>query len=661
LKSRWDENEARTYGDDELALRVYSSRVLGEDPDLVLHGGGNTSVKGRRTNLFGDEEEILFVKGSGWDLATIEAAGFAPCRLRTLRRLVELEAMADQQMADHLRAAMTNPNSPSPSVESILHAIIPFTFVDHSHSDVVVAISNTPHGHRQLQDLYGDRIAVVPYCMPGFVLARRVWMQLGKQDWSKIDGILLEKHGVFTFADDARESYEQMIALVDRGEDLLRKQGAFVQVPGGPPCVLSIDDLLYLSDLRRHVSQVRGKAQLATFNGSPKAHAFSQRPDAAAISIRGTLTPDHVLRTKRLPLVLDRVAECAPVVNDYATAYKEYFDRHSQPTHTCLDLAPRWALWLGRGVISFGSSFKELQIVDDIVSHTLPAIAWAEKLGGWMPVTEQELFEVEYWDLEQAKLGKPGTVPEHEGKVALVTGAGSGIGKASVEALRRAGAAVAALDLVPTVLQTFKDTSILPLVCDVTDSAQVKEAVEQTIRRFGGLDLLVSNAGVFTHGSGLGEIEDKDWDRSLAVNLTSHRIVLKHALPFLERGLDAAVVFVGSRNVTAPGRGAAAYSAAKAGLTQMARVAALELAPTIRVNIVHPDSVYDTAIWTGDVLKARAKAYGLNVEDYKKRNLLGRAIRSADVAALISSLLGSVFRYTTGAQIPIDGGNDRVI
>lgn len=660
MKSRWNKDEAGKYGQDPLALRVYTSRLLGQDPDLVLHGGGNTSVKERRANLFGEEQDILFVKGSGWDLATIEAKGFSPCRLPWLQRMADLEKMSDQQMSDELRASMTDPNAPAPSVEAILHAIIPYSFVDHTHTDAVVAISNTPDGHKKLQDIYGDRIALVPYVMPGFILAHLVWMQLAKQDWSKLDGIILEKHGVFTFANDARESYEQMIKLVSRGEHFLGSRGAFVQIPGDG-YELTSADLLHLASLRREVSRARGRAQLACFNGAPPVHAFALRPESVSIATRGTLTPDHVLRTKRLPLIVDVADGGRACVDGYVDAYNDYFKRLARPEHKRLDPAPRWGLWPRVGTVSFGSSVKEVQIVDDIIVHTLPAIEWAEMLGGWQPVSEQELFDVEYWDLEQAKLGKPTVPPPHQGKVALVSGAASGIGKATVEALCKAGAAVAALDLDPKVRDLFKDKSILPIVCDVTNTDQVRAAIEQTVRRFGGLDLLVSNAGVFTQGSPIADLGDDDWDRSLAVNLTSHRTVLKHALPFLKLGIDAAVVIVGSRNVSAPGRGAAAYSAAKAGLTQMARIAALELAPDIRVNVIHPDSVYDTGIWTDKVLESRAQAYGLTVDEYKKRNLLQRPITSPDVAALIGELLGPVFRHTTGAQIPIDGGNDRVI
>ena len=657
MNSLWNQNEAGQCGDDALSLRVYSSRLLGRDPQLVLHGGGNTSVKTRRRNLFGEEEDILFVKGSGCDLATIAAKDFSPCRLQLLQRMADLEAMSDRQMADEWRAAMTVPNAPAPSVEAILHAIIPFTFVDHTHADAIVAISNTLDGHRELADLYGDRVVLVPYSMPGFVLARRVRLLLGSHDCSRLDGIILEQHGVFTFAADARQSYERMISLVTQAEDLLRKKGALVQVPGDDH-TLPATELRNLAALRRQVSQARGGAQIARFNGSDSVHAFAMRADAATLASRGPLTPDHVLRTKRLPLIIDSEEGS---VAAYVDAYKTYFQRFARAEHTCLNPAPRWALWPKLGSVSFGCSVKEAEIVDDIIAHTLPAIEWAQKLGGWRPVGEADLFEVEYWDLEQAKLGKPGHALPHQGKIALVTGAGSGIGKATVEALCRAGAAVAALDLDPKVRDRFEDPAILPLVCNVTNREQVRDAVAETVRRFGGLDLLVSNAGVFTNSSPLADSDDEDWERSLAVNLSSHRTVLKHAVPYLERGIDAAVVVVGSRNLPAPGRGAAADSAATAGRTPQARIAALELAPQIRVNVIHPDSVYDTGIWTDDVLASRAQAYGMSVDEYKTRNLLRRSITSADVAALISTLLGPIFQHTTGAQIPIDGGNDRVI
>jgi NAD(P)-dependent dehydrogenase (short-subunit alcohol dehydrogenase family) len=305
---------------------------------------------------------------------------------------------------------------------------------------------------------------------------------------------------------------------------------------------------------------------------------------------------------------------------------------------------------------------KAADIISDIKEHTLPAILQAESLGGWSVLPEKEMFEMEYWELEQAKLKKGGRAPEHQGKVALVTGAASGIGKACAEVLHAHGAAVIALDINPEVSTLFDKPDLAGIACDVTDGEALKSAVDETVRRFGGLDIVVSNAGIFPVSESITELKQATWERSLSVNLTSHQRLLHHAAPYLALGVNPAVVIIASKNVPAPGPGAAAYSVAKAGLTQLGRVAALEFAGSgVRVNMLHPDAVFDTAIWTDEVLKKRAENYGMSVEQYKTKNLLGVEVNSRDVANLVSAMAGALFAKTTGAQLPVDGGNERVI
>lgn len=654
MQSLWNEHEASAFAGDLLALRVYTSRLLGRDPSLVLHGGGNTSVKIRTTDFFGDAVDVLYVKGSGWDLATIEAPGFAPVRMDTLLRMAKLETLSDGDMVREQRAAMLDPNAPTPSVEAILHAIIPYAFVDHTHADAVITLTNSPDGERVVRELYGDRWLIVPYVMPGFVLARAVYEMTLNLDWSEYDGMILLNHGVFTFADDARVCYENMITMVSRAEDYLAQHVSLPDYPDA--CVPTAQDRLALANLRRRVSQSRGKAQIVRWNRAPEARHFSRQP--AEIAIRGTLTPDHVIHTKRIPLIgVDPQA-----VTDYETTYHAYFERNAAGDLQMLDPAPRWAVWEDRGALAFGSTPKEARIIADITEHTMQAILRAESLGRWHALPERDIFDVEYWELEQAKLKKAGAAPEFQGKIALVTGAASGIGRACAEMLHARGAVVAVLDIAPTVMETFKGAGYLPLVVDLTDDEAVRHAIAQVVEQFGGLDLLVSNAGFFPPSSPLREMDAAQWERSLLLNLTSHQRLLQACIPFLEMGIDPAVVLVASKNVPAPGPGAAAYSAAKAGLTQLGRVAALELGKAgIRVNMIHPNQVFDTALWTPEILAARAEHYGVTVEEYKRQNVLGVEINSADVAELVYSMLGKPFSRTTGAQVPIDGGNERVI
>jgi len=678
MQSLWNDSTAQAYINDPLQLRVYTSRLLGQNADLVLHGGGNTSVKAEVTNLFGETESVLYIKGSGWDLGTIQSAGFAPVRLDVLLKMAELTQLSDTDMVKYQRAAMLDPNAPTPSVEAILHALIPFKFVDHTHADAVVTVSNTAAGEARLRQIYGEKMLIVPYIMPGFVLARQIYEATRIVDWQDLDGIILRNHGVFTFANEAKASYEQMIKVVTMAEDYLRQQGATHLNPpvtegdslfippvaggteGGYPDSGITEDLLTLAQIRQAVSQSRGAAVLAQLDASAAAIHFSNLTNIASIATRGPLTPDHVIRTKRIPVILGN--EVKENISNYEHTYQAYFETYNDGILTCLDKAPRWGVWPQHGTLAFGRTVRENVIIADIVSHTRAAIQAGEKLGGWQALPAKDIFEVEYWELEQAKLRQGGSTPLFQGKVAVVTGASSGIGRACAEALHAQGATVVGLDIQPEITTQFNRLDLVGLGCDLTEPEQITQAVHETVRRFGGIDILVSNAGIFPSSQTIAEMSAENWERSLAINLTSHQQILQACIPYLAVGIDPAVVIIASKNVPAPGPGAGAYSVAKAGLTQLARVAALELAKYgIRVNVMHPNAIFDTAIWTPEVLEKRAAYYGMDVESYKRSNLLHVEITSRDVAALACALAGPVFSKTTGAQIPIDGGNERVI
>jgi len=661
MKSLWNEQEGVEAARSPLALRVYTSRLLGREPALVLHGGGNTSVKVREPNLFGESEHLLYVKGSGWDLATIEAKGFAPVRMDTLLKLAALERLSDTDMVRVQKAAMTDPNAPTPSVEAILHALIPFDFVDHTHSDAVVAITNTPGGEETIQRVLGERVLYIPYVMPGFALARLVYERTRDTDWSKYDGMVLQHHGIFSFANDARESYERMIRLVTVAEDFLKAKGALKAEPAAAPApVEAAESLQQLAALRRAVSLKAGAAQIALLDASENALGYANHARVAEISGRGPLTPDHVIHTKRTPLVLAQ--DVAQSVEDYASQYLKYFERNATPGLVALDTAPKWVVWPGHGVVSFGVAAKRAGVVADIVRHTMRAQGWAETLGGWQALPERDIFDVEYWELEQAKIKKSGSRLPLEGKIALVTGAAGGIGKACVDALRGQGAAVAAVDLNPAVESNWKGADVLGLTANLTDRAAVDAAVAATVRRFGGLDIVVANAGIFPASANIDALADDAWQKTLDINLTSQMYLFRAVAPYLRLGLEPAIVVVASKNVAAPGPGAAAYSASKAAMTQLSRVAALELGPQgVRVNVVHPHAVMDTALWTPEILESRARHYGMSVEAYKRNNLLKVEVKSKDVAELVAAMAGPLFSKTTGAQVPIDGGSDRII
>jgi len=666
MKSLWNDNEAKSFYDNPLELRAYTSRLLGRESGLVLHGGGNTSVKAKIKNFFGDIKEVLYIKGSGWDLKTIQTAGFAPVKLEVLKRMAELDRLSDTDMIRLQKTAMTDPAAPNPSVEAILHAIIPFKYVDHTHADAVVTITNNEKGERLIREIYKDRVLIVPYVMSGFILAKKVYEMTRNINWHEVEGIILMNHGIFTFSDDAKASYEQMIHLVFLAENYLQANGAFdsvVRAKAG-------EDLFTLAGIRKQVSLVEGSAMIARLDNRPEACGFANLTNVDSIAVRGPLTPDHVIRTKQMPLIIKKDVKKAII--GFCSAYKNYFQRNTDSPCSrtvaagghlsCLDPAPRWGVWPQHGIMAFGQSVKEANIVFDIAFHTIRAIQWGEAIGGWKPLPEKDIFDMEYWELQQAKLRKEDTTRIFQGKIALVTGAANGIGLACAKALHENGAAVVGMDLNPAITRMFDHPDLVGLSCDISDDKIIKEAVKFTVRSFGGLDILINNAGIFTKSQSIEEMDAETWNRSMEINLSSHQRLLKICIPYLKQGVDPAVIFIASKNVPAPGPGASAYSVAKAGLTQLARVAALELAADgIRVNIIHPDAVFDTGIWTQEILNERAKHYGLTVEEYKTKNLLKTEVTSKDVAALVCCMAGPAFAKTTGAQVPIDGGNERVI
>ena len=335
MQSLWNDKDAALCSD-PLALRVYTSRLLGRESSLVLHGGGNTSLKATAKDVFGDAVETLYVKGSGWDLATIEAAGFAPVRMSALLRLAQLDELSDTDMVRAQRIAMLDPSAPNPSVEAILHALIPFAYVDHTHTDAVVTISNTPDGEARIHELFGERVLVIPYVMPGFILAKTVRDLTRDVDWKELDGMVLMHHGLFTFADDVKQSYEQMIALVSKAEAYLENHATY-----DLPAHDSQLDLISLATLRREVSLLKGEPMLACLEDGVEAAGFAAHSAAQAVQ-RGTLTPDYVIRTKPAPLFVGNDVEAS--VSAFADAYRAYFAKHADDTLTCLDAAPRWAV-----------------------------------------------------------------------------------------------------------------------------------------------------------------------------------------------------------------------------------------------------------------------------------------------------------------------------
>jgi len=657
MKSLWNNQEASQYQGD-LGLRVYTSRLLGRDPSLVLHGGGNTSVKITESNLFGQSQEILYVKGSGWDLESIDTPGFAPVRMDHLIALAKLDSLSDPQMVNELKTHTILASAPTPSVEAILHAVLPYKYVDHTHADAIVTITNTADGPARIREIYGDSVVVLPYVMPGFDLARVCARHFATEAGPSTIGMVLLNHGIFSFGASARESYERMIELVNRAEQYLDRKNAWnlPTIAQEPPCTQLRTEI---AALRLRISQLAGAPMIVTTHSSNKALAFARHPELARIARQGPATPDHVIRTKHLPML-------GRDTDSYVDAYKAYFAEHApraRETKTMLDPTPRVVLDPTWGVSAVGRSVKDAAIVADIYDHTMDVILHAEALGGYQALPARDLFDMEYWDLEQAKLRKAGNPPPLSGEIALVTGAASGIGRACVDALLARGAAVVGLDINLAVASLYPTPAFLGIHCDVSDDTQVIAALEAAVRRFGGLDMLILNAGVFPPSRRIADLDNAELQRVMSINLNANLSLMREAHPLLKLAPHGGrVVVIGSKNVPAPGPGAAAYSASKAALNQLARVAALEWGgDNIRVNSLHPNAVFDTGLWNEDVLQARAAHYGLSVEQYKTNNVLKVEVTSHDVGELAAEMCGALFGKTTGAQVPVDGGNDRVI
>ncbi len=656
MKSLWNDTDA-TLHPGPLGPRVYTSRLLGRDKSLVLHGGGNTSVKLVEKNLFGEDEEILYVKGSGWDLETIEPAGFSPVRLDYVRRLGALPALPDPQMVNELATHMTRAGAPAPSIETILHGLLPFRYVDHTHADAVLSITNAPGGEKRVREVYGDRVVIVPYVMPGFDLAAVCAREFPLQATDNTIGMVLMNHGIFSFGDDARQAYERMIALVGEAEAFLdRKKSWHIAYPPGQPARIAREEI---AQLRRDLSATAGGPLILGVNSDDKFLAFARHPEVSRISQQGPATPDHVIRTKPLPMLGRDVAA-------YASAYRAYFERnapHAKEPKTILDPAPRMVLDPAFGLAAAGRTAKDATIVAELYEHSVDVFMRSEGIGGWRALPEKDLFEVEYWDLEQAKLKKGGVPPAFTGEVVIVTGAASGIGRACVESFLKRGAAVVGLDLNPAIATAHVRPDFLGIGCDLTDRAAVGAALDRAVSRYGGVDMLVLNAGIFPASQSIQDIPAETWARTMAINVEANLALMQSCHPLLRHApRGGRIVVIGSKNVPAPGPGAAAYSTSKAAMNQLARVAALEWGKDgIRINSIHPNSVYDTALWTDEVLASRARAYNMSIEQYKKNNILKTEVASRDVAELAAEMCGALFAKTTAAQVPVDGGNDRVV
>ena len=667
---------------EDLALRIYTSRLLGRDPALVLHGGGNTSVKTTAREPTGDDVGVLYVKGSGWDLAGIEPRGFPACRLAPLLRFCARDSMSDDEMVAGLRGQLLDPASPTPSVEALLHAVLPGKFVDHTHADAVLTIQDQPDARAIAAEVWGDDFVFVPYVMPGFALARAVTALVGRL--GRAHGLILEQHGIFTWGGTAGDAYERMIAGVHRAEEWRReRRPAFVAgaSASATPAGLRDDERRRLQTLlapaiRGACARAEGGLRLVgEWRDDADILALAGRPDGPELTARGPVTPDHVIRTRPRPMwltagpddgagALRAAAEAA--VTAHAAWYHGYYTRGSAAlgrTLVPLDPMPRIVYVPGAGAFALGRTIADARAAGDICARSARVIQEAEAAGRYHPVGERDLFEFEYWSLEQAKLATGGRPGPLAGQVALITGAAGGLGLATAAHLLRLGAHVMLTDLASPALDAARETlareagaRVGSAACDVTSPASVEAAVAAAVREFGGVDILVSNAG--TAPSGLLHTEEGEAQlaRSLEVNLLGHQRMARAVTQvLLAQGTGGCLLFNASKSAVNPGPEFGPYAIAKAGVLALMRQCAVDLgAHGIRANAVNADRVR-TGLFAGGVLEARARARGIAPDEYFRQNLLQRETTVEDVAGAFGWL--ATAPATTGCVITVDGGN----
>ncbi len=654
---------------EDLALRVYSSRLLGGDPRLVLHSGGNTSVKVSRPGARTDTLDVLHVKGSGWDMAAIEPEGLPGIRLAPLRALRGRAELSDEAMVQAHRAHLLDPSAPSPSVETLLHAFLPHTYIDHTHANAVLAVTNQPDGAARARAIWGDRVGIVPYVMPGFRLAKAC--AAAYEEAPEVEGLILLAHGIFTFGPTARIAYDRMISLVSAAERAVaRKQRSVRPVRSRPPADRTVSTaapvlrgLLCRALDPDHTGRPARRLVLV-HRASARARWLADHPDLAT----GPATPDHVLRTKPRPLVVPDHGRAAgtpgfrraasSAIKAYTDHYRSYLKAHAERADgalTPLDPAPRVLLAPGLGVLAAGPSRQDADIAADLAEATADVIRAADAFGSFQALPDADLFDVEYWPLEQAKLGTRRPLP-FEGHVVVVTGGAGAIGRATGQAFRAEGAEVVLLDRDRRALeQAATEIGGLAVETDLTRPDSVAQAFDRIVRTFGGLDVLVSNAGVAYSGA-IADVDEATLRESFEVNFFAHQRVAQAALAvFRAQDIGGCLLFNVSKQAVYPGPKLGAYSTAKAATLALMRQYALECGGEgIRANAVNPDRIR-SGILDDAMIRARAGERNLSVDDYMAGNLLGEEVRAADVAQAFVLLARQ--ERTTAAVLTVDGGN----
>jgi rhamnose utilization protein RhaD (predicted bifunctional aldolase and dehydrogenase)/NAD(P)-dependent dehydrogenase (short-subunit alcohol dehydrogenase family) len=652
----------------DLALRTYTTRLLGGVAALVLHGGGNTSVKTKMTDLLGEELDVLCVKGSGWDMGKIEPPGLPAVRLDPLLKLRKLDRLSDEDMVNFQRINLLDASSPNPSVETLFHAFLPHQFIDHTHANAVLALTDQPDGMKICREVYGDRAALVDYVMPGFALAKMAGDAAAAAP--KAEGLVLYRHGIFTWGETAKAAYDRMIEFVTMAEDRLakgRKSHATVKLPDALAGAAEVAPIL--RGLAAIPSGEDGafKRFVLEFRTSEKIRAFVDGADVARYSQSGVITPDHVIRTKPKPLLLPApesgdlagfTAAAKAAFAAYAEDYKAYFARNNanaSPKKTMLDTMPRVLLVPGLGLFALGKSSKDAKVNADVAANAVDTILDVEAIGRFESITEADLFDVEYWSLEQAKLGKEAE-KRFARQIVAVTGGASGIGFATAQAFAAEGAEVALIDRdAEAAAAAAKKLGGIGIGCDVTDPADVRRAFDKIAATYGGVDILVSNAGAAWQGR-IGEVDDATLRASFELNFFAHQSVAQNAVRIMKtQATGGCLLFNVSKQAVNPGPDFGPYGLPKASTLFLVRQYAVDYGKDgIRANAINADRVR-TGLLTDEMVKSRSKARGLSEKDYMSGNLLGREVKASDVAQAFVALAAA--EKTTAAVLTVDGGN----
>ncbi|UUP18723.1 bifunctional aldolase/short-chain dehydrogenase [Nitratireductor thuwali] len=678
MQNLWNDREAdelvNAYGQKgigrDLALRVYTTRLLGGEPRLVLHGGGNTSLKSKATDILGREWDVLCVKGSGWDMAVIEPQGLPAVKMEALLAARGLDSLSDEDMVAMQRANLIDPGSPNPSIETLLHAFLPHKFVDHTHSTAVLALIDQENSEEVCRAVYGNRLGFVPYIKPGFDLAKAA-AEIYEQN-PAVEGLILDKHGIFTFAEGAKEAYDLMIEFVTMAEGHVAKNGRNPFKPVVLPAKLATPEEIG-PYLRGAIAIDEGEGRygrmVSDFRTSEKILDYVNAETAEELALRGVSTPDLSIRIKTGPMVLPapeagKLDQYGKVirekVGEFSARYKAYFETNNandDVERTMLDPMPRLTLVRGLGLFGHGRSMKEAKIAADVGEMLVEAVTGAEAIGSFHPLALSDLFELEYWSLEQAKLAanKPKAL---SGQVLLVTGGAGAIGAATAKLFAAQGAHVVVADLdgdKAEAAATQAGNASIGLACDVTDAASVRAAFDRAVAVFGGVDIVVSNAGAAWEGR-IGELSDETLRKSFELNFFAHQCVAQNAVRlFLKQGTGGVLLFNASKQAVNPGKNFGAYGLPKAATLFLSRQYALDYgAHGIRSSAVNADRIR-SGLLTDEMIASRSAARGVSEKDYMGGNLLGLEVRAEDVAQAF--LHQALAERTTADVTTVDGGN----